>query len=118
MGRFLDFTLLGACFLVGSDQTCLSRFWGSINPRADDLPGGHRGVDLAPEVWNHADHYFHGLISCPTDFNGDDNLNILDFVAFQQAFVAKDNLADINGDGSLSILDFVAFQVQFQNGCN
>jgi hypothetical protein len=116
-GPSQDLTLQWASYRDASDQTSMSRIWGSIHPPCDDLPGRHVGVVLGPQAWNHADHYYHGLISCPTDFNGDDNLNILDFVAFQQAFVAKDNLADINGDGNFSILDFVAFQIAFGKGC-
>ena len=54
---------------------------------------------------------------CYADFNGDGSLNILDFVAFQDAFTAGDDAADCNGDGSLNILDFVCFQNTFAAGC-
>ena len=54
---------------------------------------------------------------CVADFNGDGNLNILDFVALQGAFQAGDPSADINGDGNLNILDFVAYQQLFLAGC-
>ena len=54
---------------------------------------------------------------CPADFNGDGELNILDFVALQAAFQAGDEAADVNGDGVLNILDFVAFQGLFAGGC-
>ena len=54
---------------------------------------------------------------CYPDFNGDGALNILDFVAFQNAFVGGDAGADCNGDGALNILDFVCFQNAFQAGC-
>lgn len=50
------------------------------------------------------------------DFNGDGVKNILDFVTFQQAFVAGSLLADANGDCELNVLDFVAFQVAFGGG--
>jgi hypothetical protein len=66
-------------------------------------------------------HRLTGLVSleliCPNDFNHDGVLNILDFVAYQNAFVSQDENADINGDGVLNILDFVAFQEIFKNGC-
>ena len=55
--------------------------------------------------------------SCPADFNDDGELNILDFVAFQLAFVAMDPAADCNLDGSLDVLDFVCFQGLFTAGC-
>ncbi|MFG0314580.1 MAG: GC-type dockerin domain-anchored protein, partial [Phycisphaerales bacterium] len=44
---------------------------------------------------------------CFADFNYDGELNILDFVAYQNAFVAGDYDADCDGCGSLNILDFV-----------
>jgi hypothetical protein len=54
---------------------------------------------------------------CAADFNGDGVLNILDFVAFQNAFVAGDPDADCDGNGALNVLDFVCFQGLFQAGC-
>ena len=54
---------------------------------------------------------------CVADFNGDGSLDVLDFVAFQDAFTSGDAGADANGDGALNILDFVAFQGLFQDGC-
>ena len=55
--------------------------------------------------------------SCQADCNADGELNILDFVCFQQLFQSGDDSADVNGDGELNILDFVAFQQLFQAGC-
>jgi hypothetical protein len=54
---------------------------------------------------------------CAADFNGDGSLNILDFVAFQNAFVAGDPDADCDGNGALNVLDFVCFQNLFKAGC-
>lgn len=56
--------------------------------------------------------------ACYADFNGDGELSILDFVAFQTAFSAGDESADCNDDGSLSVLDFVCFQGAFVVGCD
>ena len=55
---------------------------------------------------------------CPTgaDFNGDGNLSILDFVAYQAAWQNADPCADLNDDAEFNILDFVAFQALFQGG--
>jgi hypothetical protein len=55
---------------------------------------------------------------CYADLNGDGNLNILDFVAFQQWFLVQDPATDCNGDGNFNILDFVCFQQAFVDGCN
>lgn len=54
---------------------------------------------------------------CASDFNGDGQSNILDFVAFQLAFVAGDLAADCDASGTLDILDFVCFQAIFKAGC-
>jgi len=55
--------------------------------------------------------------ACSADFNGDANLDILDFVAFQAAWQAADPDADCNTDGEHNVLDFVCFQSAFQGGC-
>ena len=54
---------------------------------------------------------------CPADTNGDGDLSILDFVAYQGLWQAQDDSADVNGDGAFDILDFVAYQSLFQSGC-
>ncbi|MEQ8845171.1 MAG: GC-type dockerin domain-anchored protein [Phycisphaerales bacterium] len=54
---------------------------------------------------------------CRADFDGDGQLTIFDFLAFQNAFDAGDPLADFDGDGSLTIFDFLAFQNEFDAGC-
>jgi hypothetical protein len=56
-------------------------------------------------------------LACQADFNGDGALNILDFVAFQNAFTGGDESADCDGDGVLTILDFICFQDLFKGGC-
>jgi hypothetical protein len=55
---------------------------------------------------------------CYADFNNDGQVNILDFVAFQNAFVAGDFEADCNGCGCLNIIQFLCFQQTFEQGCD
>lgn len=55
---------------------------------------------------------------CPADVNGDEVLNILDFVAFQSLYLAADPCADCDGNGVFNILDFVCYQNLFQAGCD
>ncbi|UYV12840.1 MAG: hypothetical protein NCW75_00800 [Phycisphaera sp.] len=54
---------------------------------------------------------------CRVDLDGDGNLTIFDFLAFQSAFSSGDLLADFDGDGSLTLFDFLAFQSEFDAGC-
>ena len=54
---------------------------------------------------------------CPADYNGDGNLDILDFVAFQVGWLAGETAADCDGNGSFDILDFICFQSAFVSGC-
>ena len=58
-----------------------------------------------------------GGTACRADFDGDGELSIFDFLAFQNAFSAGDLAADFDGDGTLSIFDFLEFQNEFAAGC-
>jgi hypothetical protein len=91
----------GVSILVEEDVIYISDSWDDNKP-AFDLDA--TGVVVLEMV-------------CPNDFNSDGLLNILDFVAYQNAFLMQNPDADINGDGVLNILDFVAFQDIFLHGC-
>ncbi|MEQ8843635.1 MAG: GC-type dockerin domain-anchored protein [Phycisphaerales bacterium] len=54
---------------------------------------------------------------CYADFDGDGELTIFDFLAFQNAFDAGEAIADCDGDGSLTLFDFLCFQNAFDAGC-
>jgi hypothetical protein len=54
---------------------------------------------------------------CYADFNKDGALNILDFVAFQNAFKTQDPAADCDEYGDWNIFDFICFQEAFVAGC-
>lgn len=54
--------------------------------------------------------------SCAGDVNQDGVLDVLDFIAFQRAWLAGKDIADCNDDGAFTVLDFVCFQQVFA-GC-
>ncbi|UYV11299.1 MAG: hypothetical protein NCW75_08275 [Phycisphaera sp.] len=54
---------------------------------------------------------------CRADLDGDGELTIFDFLAYQNLFDAGDPVADFDGDGDLTIFDFLAFQNEFDAGC-
>jgi hypothetical protein len=76
-------------------------------------------IDVALTGGHHVRTLFnHACPVCPADINADGVLNILDFVAFQQAFLAADPAADCDNDGRLANpADFICFQQQFLAGC-
>ncbi|MEQ8843877.1 MAG: GC-type dockerin domain-anchored protein [Phycisphaerales bacterium] len=55
--------------------------------------------------------------ACRVDLDGDGELTIFDFLAYQNLFDAGDPAADFDGDGDLTIFDFLAFQNEFDAGC-
>ena len=55
--------------------------------------------------------------ACRADFDGDGELTLFDFLAFQNAFGSGDPAADFDGDGALTLFDFLAFQNAFAAGC-
>jgi len=54
---------------------------------------------------------------CPADLDGDGELTLFDFLAFQNLFDAGDPQADFDGDGELTLFDFLSFQNAFDAGC-
>lgn len=57
------------------------------------------------------------VVPCRADFDFDGELDIFDFLAFQNAFVTGDPLADFDFDGEFTIFDFLTFQTRFDQGC-
>lgn len=55
--------------------------------------------------------------TCRIDLNGDGDINIFDFLAFQTFFAVGNPRADFNNDTVLDIFDFLEFQNQFSSGC-
>ena len=63
-------------------------------------------------------YFIEASSACRADLDGDGQLTIFDFLAFQNLFDAGDPTADFDGDGSLTIFDFLAFQNEFDAGCD
>ncbi len=56
--------------------------------------------------------------SCYADFDGDGELTIFDFLAYQNAFDGGETAADCDDDGRLTLFDFLCFQNAFDAGCD
>ena len=74
-------------------------------------------VDSANPTWLFSIDNICFESSCRADFDGDGQLTIFDFLAFQNAFDSGDLRADFDGDGVLTLFDFLAFQNEFDAGC-
>ena len=57
------------------------------------------------------------FLPCFADQDGDGDLTIFDFLAFQNNFDAGDLAADCDGNGRLELWDFLCFQNGFDGGC-
>ncbi|MEQ9095362.1 MAG: GC-type dockerin domain-anchored protein [Phycisphaerales bacterium] len=102
------------------------------NARAGvDATGNCWGTDdlaaIAGRIFDASDDPTKGVVAfdpiatecddCPADLDGDGELTIFDFLAFQNLFDAMDPRADFDGDGAFTIFDFLAFQNAFDAGC-
>ena len=72
-------------------------------------PNPSGGAAYTPSLFDAAD--------CRADIDGDGELTLFDFLAFQNLFDAGDLQADFDGDGALTLFDFLAFQNEFDAGC-
>lgn len=57
------------------------------------------------------------LVVCAGDRDGDGELTMFDFLAYQNQFAAGDEQADLDQDGRLTLFDFLLFQNRFDAGC-
>jgi hypothetical protein len=56
--------------------------------------------------------------TCIADWNGDGNVNVVDFLGFLAAYAAGDPRADIDGDGVINIHEFLEFLQLYAAGCS
>ncbi|MFI4915062.1 MAG: GC-type dockerin domain-anchored protein [Phycisphaerales bacterium JB060] len=114
----------GSVALIPADALDLDGDGDTTEPLPLDLDGAARRADdpatadtgAGPAPIPDMGAYELGA-PCPADFDGDGELTLFDFLAFQNAFDAGDPRADFDGDGELTLFDFLAFQNAFDAGC-
>jgi hypothetical protein len=57
------------------------------------------------------------VTGCGPNCDGNESLNINDFICMQAEWRARSAYGDYNGDGRWNINDFIAFQAEFRRGC-
>jgi hypothetical protein len=87
----------------------------NIRPRA--LSGDRVVMNVGLSRLGQDGIYLATINRCRPDLDGDGELTIFDFLAFQNLFDMGDPVADFDGDGMFTIFDFLAFQNAFDAGC-
>ena len=105
-GPTVDITLQWVSYYDASDQCSLSRIWGGIHPRVDDIPGREVGAIIGPRAWAKATSYWLEPDPCPEDFNDDGLVNGADLLLILSNWgTCLECETDLNGDGLVNGLD-------------
>lgn len=97
--------------------------FNSVGTPTELVPVPDAGHGLPPSMaadvraWLDARVPLLGECRCLADIDGDGELSVFDFLAFQNLFAMGDPTADLDGDGVLTLFDFLAFQSAFDTGC-
>ena len=101
--------------LTASDAAQSDQFGANVAIAGTAVVVGAIGNDDAGSSSGSA--YVYRVTTCPADWNADGSANVLDVVAFINAWNAGDPSTDLNADGSINILDVVAFINRWNQGC-
>lgn len=118
-GPSVTVTLQWASYYDASDQCSLSRIWGGIHPRVDDIPGRKMGQQIGPRAWDKANEYWLAPDICPWDMNEDgliDGSDLSSLLADWGACVGC--RSDINEDGIVNGLDLAILVSHWGEDCS
>jgi len=107
-GPSVEVTLQWCSYYDAADEAGISRLWGGIHPRADDLPGRLLGQQIGLLAWDKAQAYYDGLIPCPEDLDGDALIDMTDLAIVGSYWQGQDPNADLNQDGLVNLADLLA----------
>lgn len=94
---------------AGSEQDTI-QYWNADVIFASWQDSGRFGEQLAYVIeWDEC--------PCEADLTGDCELTIIDFVAFQNAWLLQKPEGDCDANGVYNILDYVCYQQMFLAGC-
>lgn len=93
-------------------ENALSRVYLGVHYLCDSIDGLTLGQRVGEHVMANT-----LLPACRADFNGDDQLTLVDFVEFRNAYEAGLAAADLTGDGVLTLHDWRQFRNMYTAGC-
>ncbi|MDZ4754667.1 MAG: hypothetical protein SGJ11_09240 [Phycisphaerae bacterium] len=100
-----DVHLQWASYYDAADEAGISRIWGGIHPRADDLPGRVSGSFIGKRVALRAFALFEGLASSP-DVNADGTVDAADLAILLGAWGGGSaSGGDLDGNGTVDAAD-------------
>ncbi len=97
----------GNAHVVSMETGTPGVFLGTVTIVSDDPEQPVWVVDLMGEV----------VVGCAADCEGDGDLDVFDFLCFQNLFAIEDPYADWEGDGDWDVFDFLAYQNAYATGC-
>ena len=103
-GPSVSMDLQWATYYDAADEAGISRLWGGIHPRADDLPGRIMGSEIGLKAWDRAQLYYSGFILCPEDLDGDSLIDYSDLYIIAPNWKTS-GVGDLNGDSVVDVLD-------------
>ncbi|HMN95007.1 MAG TPA: hypothetical protein PKC43_00280 [Phycisphaerales bacterium] len=99
------FTLIYASYYDAADDAAISRIYGGIHPRVDDLSARVTGSQAGKKAAARAFALFKGL-AAPPDLNLDGVVDADDFALLFSLWGTSDVAGDLNGDGIVDGADF------------
>ena len=105
-GPSVTVRLQWASYYDASDQCSLSRIWGGIHPRVDDIPGRMIGEQIGPQAWNMAQSHWIPEDTCPWDLNDDGVVGAEDLTLLLAEYGSCEGCqSDLNEDAVVNGID-------------
>ncbi len=76
--------------------------------------------DVGPTFWEAKGRvleFEREIVGCYPDCDGNQQLNVNDYICFQTKFALGDPYADCDGNGVRNVNDYICFQTKFALGC-
>jgi len=90
--------------------------WVALTP-TDAIAGANLSDQLGDQSGSATVFSLNCADACAADCDGNGELNVLDFICFQNEWAAQTDAGDCDDSGAYDVLDFICFQQRFAEGC-